>query len=1106
MFFREYHPTRDLQEFIKSIIETKSKAEEDRIIKYTLKTLKDQIKSKKVSDAKRTEYAIKAIYSEMLGQEASFSYVFLIKMIESKSLMVKKVGYLACSLMLHNSPDLRILLVQSLLKDINNGLNPKSKISEVLAALNALPKLLSDSFAPAFLEPLKKLLSSKHPLVKKKALIALQRVAQLTEVPNLSAIIGALLADASPPILAVCLNIIKDFCVESPEEYLPLVPKLSFLLTQIYEKKAGYYDYQKMPEPFMQIKILEIFRVLVAGDKQISGELYPAIEKTLMRADSVNTDMSFGLVYECVLTICSLYPNKILLRQASKAVSKFLSTHSNNSNLTYMGIKALRHLALKDSELIADHQVFVVRCLESNDDSMKRITLELLYKNTNSNNIDIIVNKLVQTLVSSNDKGFRQSLTDKVFDLAVRFSRSDMWFLRVVRVLILHAPEFITSSMVNSILPIFTESWTDQPQFARELVYVLANMLETTEGQPSDVLMRLFSWVVANIGVPYIRSQIPHHFQRSKQAGQADTLGPGPTTDDQGLFDDMLDISEPQTAADKPPAPNQEMDLLDLDFRAEMTSEPVDVDTQIESTPNQMENADLLGDDIDLLSGPAQPAQVNQPVPSGDMDLDLFGMDAPPAYPVAQEPQIVESIQTEAPGVNNKEVEDFLVRISTLAIGLFNWIHKSDMTKCWILDALLQIRRVLGDTGGFQDYLAEIQSVLEKDTNHSNFEVRLRVREALEFDVNIQSLSKSLTPDDEDSGVEYDPNLEFLFPWVESTEGVNYCLEKSEELNGSRADNKKVAVLNFKRYELMTKATKPNIDLGFNSKPKAKEKVNILEEVETEEAIEVESEDIILDTGADKGMWTMTGYQGAPSGETDSKGVKGVIISHAEKKKEKTLFSGFDVKKKKKPSKPVQSTTIVNSSQTNKILTSGGLGSEDIFPKGKPRHQKSDRKTPVKQVILEEEQKKKMEREKKERALASDLFSGMKSRTKLKKEAMAKPKKNPFGSLYQVRPKHMTLADYQEVWEDLEHKIEDEKECSSLVTVKWLKGVITNGLKFGIVSEENEDIIAAGEERNVLICLYATFDSDDNTVEYTIATNDEKIGKKVKNRMDTLLK
>jgi hypothetical protein len=409
-----------------------------------------------------------------------------------------------------------------------------------------------------------------------------------------------------------------------------------------------------------------------------------------------------------------------------------------------MGIKALRHLALKDPELIADHQVFVVRCLESNDDSMKRITLELLYNNTNSNNIDIIVNKLIQTLVSSNDKGFRQSLTNKAFDLAVRFSRSDIWFLRVVRVLILHAPEFITSSMVNTILPIFTESCNDEPDFAKELVFTFAEMLETTDGQPSDVLMRLFSWVVANLGVPFIQNKIPNNFQRNQHM----EVSKPTAVETNDLLDDMFGNDAPPTDTPQTtlPAPDQELDLLDLDFGGSpMTN------TTTNPAPVSSENMDLL-DDIDLLSRPNQlPQTIQTTPPVDDFDFDLLDSGNNPSNPVQPQQETLIDTQPEpemghvtqpVSSSTDKEVEDFLVRTSTLVIGLYNWIHKSNMTKCWILDALQQIRRLLREIGGFNDYLEEIKTVLQRDSNHVNFEVRLRVRQVLKFDVNILSLGK----------------------------------------------------------------------------------------------------------------------------------------------------------------------------------------------------------------------------------------------------------------------------------------------------------------------------------------------------------------------------
>ena len=56
----------------------------------------------------------------------------------------------------------------------------------------------------------------------------------------------------------------------------------------------------------------------------------------------------------------------------------------------------------------------IVDCLESPDDTLKKETLELLYKMTNESNIEVILNKLTSFLKSSNDASFRKDLFTKI--------------------------------------------------------------------------------------------------------------------------------------------------------------------------------------------------------------------------------------------------------------------------------------------------------------------------------------------------------------------------------------------------------------------------------------------------------------------------------------------------------------------------------------------------------------------------------------------------------------------------------------------------------------------------------------------------------------------
>lgn len=49
----------------------------------------------------------------------------------------------------------------------------------------------------------------------------------------------------------------------------------------------------------------------------------------------------------------------------------------------------------------------MVGCLESEDDTIRRITLELLYKNTSSVNLEIITSKFIESLKTTTDVLFK---------------------------------------------------------------------------------------------------------------------------------------------------------------------------------------------------------------------------------------------------------------------------------------------------------------------------------------------------------------------------------------------------------------------------------------------------------------------------------------------------------------------------------------------------------------------------------------------------------------------------------------------------------------------------------------------------------------------------
>lgn len=72
---------------------------------------------------------------------------------------------------------------------------------------------------------------------------------------------------------------------------------------------------------------------------------------------------------------------------AAEMVSGFLKSTSHN--LRYVGIDSLARVVRINAKYAAEHQLAVIDCLEDPDDTLKKKTLELLYKMTKPSNVEV---------------------------------------------------------------------------------------------------------------------------------------------------------------------------------------------------------------------------------------------------------------------------------------------------------------------------------------------------------------------------------------------------------------------------------------------------------------------------------------------------------------------------------------------------------------------------------------------------------------------------------------------------------------------------------------------------------------------------------------------
>ena len=165
---------RDFFDLVKAIGESKSKQEEDRIIAEEILYLKKAIPQYVTNKKKTKELVVRALYVEMLGQDASFAYIKAVELCASTNILQKRVGYLAASLCLSPAHEFRFMLVNQLQRDINS-----TNHLEACAALSAVCKIVNEDMIPAVIGDVLKVLKHDVDAVRRKAVCALHRLYQL---------------------------------------------------------------------------------------------------------------------------------------------------------------------------------------------------------------------------------------------------------------------------------------------------------------------------------------------------------------------------------------------------------------------------------------------------------------------------------------------------------------------------------------------------------------------------------------------------------------------------------------------------------------------------------------------------------------------------------------------------------------------------------------------------------------------------------------------------------------------------------------------------------------------------------------------------------------
>ncbi|TPX69712.1 hypothetical protein CcCBS67573_g06774 [Chytriomyces confervae] len=496
--------TTRLRDMIKAIRSTKTMADERAVIAKESAFIRTSFKSENLE----TRYinVQKLLYIYMLGYPAHFGQMECLKLVASNKFMDKRLGYLGIMLLLDENQELLTLVTNSIQNDMNNG-----NIQIVGLALCTLGNISSPEMARDLTADVEKLLGSGNSFVRKKAaLCAVRLVKKVPDIlENYQSKATSLLQDKHHGVLLTAITLLIEMCKIDPnvaeelrKSSVPILVKHLKNLTT-----AGYspeHDVSGITDPFLQVKILRLLRILGNGSTFASDAMNDILAQVATNTDG-SKNVGNAILYETVLTIMDIESENSLRVLAVNILGRFLTNKDNN--IRYVALTTLTKTSQTtlsaDSSALQRHRATILDCLKDSDVSIRHRALDLSFFLINSSNIRILTRELL-SFIEVAESDIKSSVASRIVDFAGRFRPNKRWEIDTTIRVMRAAGAQVDASTVNHSVKLITTSSKDLQLYSVRKLYNLVR-LEGDLALSQEGLVLVTVWCVGEFGDVLVR-------------------------------------------------------------------------------------------------------------------------------------------------------------------------------------------------------------------------------------------------------------------------------------------------------------------------------------------------------------------------------------------------------------------------------------------------------------------------------------------------------------------------------------------------------------------------------------------------------------------------
>uniref|UniRef100_A0A9R1SR84 AP-1 complex subunit gamma n=2 Tax=Cyprinus carpio TaxID=7962 RepID=A0A9R1SR84_CYPCA len=479
-----------LRELIRTIRTARTQAEEREMIQKECAAIRSSFREE--DNTYRCRNVAKLLYMHMLGYPAHFGQLECLKLIASQKFTDKRIGYLGAMLLLDERQDVHLLMTNCIKNDLNHSTQYVQGLS-----LCTLGCMGSSEMCRDLAGEVEKLLKTSNSYLRKKAALCavhvIRKVPELMEM-FLPATKNLLSEKNHGEILHTSVVLLTEMCERSPDmlsHFRKLVPQLVRILKNLI--MSGYspeHDVSGISDPFLQVRILRLLRILGKGDDDSSEAMNDILAQVATNTET-SKNVGNAILYETVLTIMDIKSESGLRVLAINILGRFLL--NNDKNIRYVALTSLLKTVQTDHNAVQRHRSTIVDCLKDLDVSIKRRAMELSFALVNGNNIRGMMKELLYFLDSC-DPDFKADCASGIFLAAEKYAPSKRWHIDTVMRVLTTAGSYVRDDSVPNLIQLITNSVEMHAYTVQRLYKAL---LDDISQQP---LVQVASWCIGEYG------------------------------------------------------------------------------------------------------------------------------------------------------------------------------------------------------------------------------------------------------------------------------------------------------------------------------------------------------------------------------------------------------------------------------------------------------------------------------------------------------------------------------------------------------------------------------------------------------------------------------